>query len=220
MRRAKRRHENLEWNLTLHTSSALIRQWKYKTSWLKYRVVANVGCVVRSIVSEQDSCNKSGYGARCNRIRQRAGDISACHQLAGDGIVLFQILLVFPSSFYGNRRHGLLVYLLLFCVWFNDSPGNSDYVASSDRAVVSNELERMRIPFFWNMELCPRRSYWYLMVNTFLSSDRMVSAARNPTHELAQDLAAKDSLLLLILKPLAHYTHQSKCCMFSVCVQW
>lgn len=111
MRRAKRWHENLEWNLAPNTSSVLIRQRKHKTSWPKYRVVANVGFVVRSIVSEQDSCKKSGYAARCNRIRQRARDMSACHQLAADGIVLFQILPFFPSSIYGNRRHGLLVYL-------------------------------------------------------------------------------------------------------------
>ena len=104
------------------------------------------------------------------------------------------------------------------CVWFNDSLSNSDYIASSGRAVVSNELERTGIPFFWNMTLCPRRSYRYLM-NTILSTDRMVSAARKATHDLAQDLATNDSLLLLILKAMPYYTH-SNCCMFSICVQW
>lgn len=97
-------------------------------------------------------------------------------------------------------------FIYYFFVWFNDSLSKSDHIASSRRAVVNNELERMRNPFFWNMALCPRRSYLYLMMNTILSTDRMVSAAKNATHELAQDLAANDNLLQLTLKALAHYT--------------
>jgi len=56
------------------------------------------------------------------------------------------------------------------------------------------------------------------MMNTILSTDRMVSAARNATHKLAQDLAANDSLLLLILKALAYYTPLE--ILHVLCVQW
>ena len=91
-----------------------------------------------------------------------------------------------------------------------------DYIASSSRAVVKNEMERMWIPFFWNMTLCPRRSYRYLMMNTILSTDRMVSGA-NAKHELAQDLAANKSLLLLTLKALAHYTPLEMLHVVSLC---
>jgi len=56
------------------------------------------------------------------------------------------------------------------------------------------------------------------MMNTILSADRMVSADRNATHELAQDLAANDSLLLLTVKALAHYTPVETLHVLSLCV--
>jgi hypothetical protein len=55
------------------------------------------------------------------------------------------------------------------------------------------------------------------MMNTILSADRMVSAAWNATHELAQDLAANDSLLLLTMKALAQYTPVEMLHVLSLC---
>ena len=54
-------------------------------------------------------------------------------------------------------------------------------------------------------------------MNTILSTDRMASAARNAKHELAQDLAANDSLLLLILKAFAYYTPLEMLHVLSLC---
>lgn len=156
----------------------------------------------------------------CNRIRQRTRYISACHQLVGDWIVLFEILPVFASPVYGNRRHGLLVHFL-HCVWFKDSFSNSDYTASSGRALENNDLEMMRITFFSNITLCPRRAYRPLMTKTILSSDQMVTAARNATDAHAPDFVANGNLILLTLKVLAQCTRslhatQKASCFHSV----
>jgi hypothetical protein len=44
------------------------------------------------------------------------------------------------------------------------------------------------------------------MMNIILSIYRLVSAARNATHELAQDFATNENLILLTQKALIHYT--------------